>query len=115
MKTILIDSYYHFAFRLADDGHAVEMLRFPTDCPRMGDREEYSLDEGELADTLYFGERVRFDYGKAKLADGKTYQGARFTLEVAKSLVDDTIRCGDDLRYFLSDICRSQPDARADW
>ena len=73
MKKVPIDSYYHFAFRLAEDGHAVEMLRFPTDCPRMGHREEYSPDEGELAHTLYFGERVRFDYGKAKnLTDGRT-------------------------------------------
>lgn len=106
MKNILIDSEMHYAFRFVNE-HEVEMLVFPSDCPGMGHREPYSLDEGKTAYLFWLGERVCFDYGRSTLThpDGRqeTFRGPRFRMSIAREMADEMIVCGDDLRYRLSD------------
>lgn len=91
MRQIYLDSFSHYQFQLQGDG-TIALVQFVGDddfedcCPKMGDREPFTPQEGKIIHLLQKGEKVEFIYSSYKTV-------------INENLLSPEVECGDDLSY----------------
>lgn len=85
MQRIYINSWAHY--KIEEREGRMCLLKFPEECPSMGERKAFRDDEGKCVASWEIGEVVEFVCGVVFTSPGPTSE----------------IVCGDDIRYHLED------------